>query len=339
MIKKLRVKDIPDIFAMQGSVAACDLHSNNPDYSYRDTLNELQSIYGFSVLGEGGFGVVLGNNQCAIKVIKNIKRCSELEKEKIIYQIIQSEKDKYHKLVAQVPKFNIYKQLNTYCQFNSERISSPLSGWGDPYEDDYGNGYVIGIDKSTNNYIFRDLHKSRDDYIIDRSLVYPIDKPGNLIHFYINDPDPDLKYVLENYQGKLYGQNTLEYTFGVDLVRKFAYWIGQLLSFIIFKCGILPFDVEVVIGAKSQTDRELIPFIYDFNECFLINDLPRNISQNVLVSTIAKSLYSKNGRNYFPNSKNKYYDNFVSGFTEDPESRDLAIYVLKEYNLLFNIYS
>jgi len=40
--------------------------------------------YGFDKIGEGGFGVVLGAKSCAIKLIKDIKRCEELEKERFI---------------------------------------------------------------------------------------------------------------------------------------------------------------------------------------------------------------------------------------------------------------
>lgn len=316
---------------MEGTIEDCTLRPQRSDYRYTDILYQYEK-YGFSTLGEGGFGVIVGHKGCAVKIVKDITRCNELNKEKRIYKIIESYP--HDNLVAKIPKFNIFREYNNFCLFNSQRISSPISGWGDPYDDEYGNGYIIG--SSGNKYIFRDLDPTKGTYEIDQSLVEGVERPGSLVHFYVNDPDINLKYILDNNQGKLFGRQILQDYFGDPQIRDFTYHIGRLLSFLIFTCGILPFDVEVVLAARSQSDREVVPFIYDFNECLVIDDLPQ-VSEETLIVAIVNSLYSKNGRNYFPNNTNKYYGEFADGFLADLDSDRLlmAKKVLDQYNNKF----
>ena len=61
---------------MEGDLNTCTLTSKK--YNYNQMIKELENHYGFDKIGEGGFGVVLGAKSCAIKVIKDIKRCEEL---------------------------------------------------------------------------------------------------------------------------------------------------------------------------------------------------------------------------------------------------------------------
>jgi len=45
---------------------------------------------------------------------------------------------------------------------------------------------------------------------MSKDKIYALDKPGSLIHFYINHFDSDLKEKLDNGQGMLLGRNHLE---------------------------------------------------------------------------------------------------------------------------------
>jgi hypothetical protein len=124
--------------------------------------------------------------------------------------------------------------------------------------------------------------------------------------------------------------NTLERVFGPDLVADFAYQIGQLLAFLVFVVHLVPVDVEVVIASVSQSDRRLVPFIYDFNESSLYSP-----DHDVPVSRIARAMHYKNGKNYFPNSSNPYFPDFVKGFLADSPP-DAARRILDAYNKLFS---
>jgi hypothetical protein len=153
---------------MEGQLNTCTLTSKNFDYT--EVKKELENKYGFEKIGEGGFGVVLGAKGCAIKIIKDIKRCDELVHEKNIYQRIQENKQENDKpLMGRIPKYNLFKQLSTYCQFNTERILSPLSEFDD-LNDKTRVGYVIGEEDDV--YIFKDLKEKRGIYNVAKSKVY-----------------------------------------------------------------------------------------------------------------------------------------------------------------------
>ena len=312
----------------KGTVGLCDLTPNSLNYNYDNTINDLENIYGFKYIGEGGFGVVLGNDNCVVKIIKDISRCTELEKEKQIYNIIETQRDT--NLIGKIPKFHIYNHLNTFCHFNTEKIYPALSGWGDINDDDYGSGYVIS--SNNNMYTFNDL--DGEIYGIKKDNVYSIDRPGNLIHFYINHFDMNLKEKLDNNQGYLFGLNNLTKYFSDENIKIFSYAVGQLLSFLIFKCGIAPIDIEVVIGSKDKNNREPTIFIYDFNECILIDN---TMNINSFCEYITQSLYLKNGKNYFPSLKNPYYTYFSKGFLDytDKSNKVIAECILNLYNSKF----
>jgi hypothetical protein len=313
---------------MQGEVSKCDLTPSNKKYDYDATIKELEGRYGFKNLGEGGFGVIVGNENCAIKIVKDISRCPEMNREKEIYNAIQGKINRGN-FLAKVPYFSLYAELNNFCHFNMERIFSPLSGWGDVYDDDdYGHGYALS--SQGDKYLFNDLSK-KELILIDKNKVYNIDLPGNLIHFYVNHFDPDTKVVLDNNQGILLGKNNLEKHFTVQKVKEYTREIGRLLSFLISSVNLIPTDIEIVLASRSNKDREVVPFIYDFNEASFI---PTNIKNDtkLLVTQIARSMHAKNGKHYFPNSKNPHYQDFRSGFIENYELGNL---ILEEYNKLF----
>jgi len=311
---------------MRGTVSKCDLTPSNKSYDYKSTVTSLEDKYGFKNLGEGGFGVVIGNENCAIKIVKDISRCPEMVKEKEIYTAIQQKLDSSN-FKSRIPHFSLYEELDDFCHFNIERIFSPLSGWGDIYDDDnYGHGYALT--RNDNAYVFNDIN-TKQLILIDKDKVFPIDRPGNLIHFYINHFDPNTKIKLDNNQGILMGRNYLEKYFTVQKIHEYIREIGKLLAFLISDVRLVPTDIEIVLGSKNKQDREVVPFIYDFNESSLI---PSNTNPNTMIGLVARAMYNKNGKNYFPNNKNPYYQSFKEGFIE---RFPMGSAILDEYNKLF----
>ncbi len=71
-----------------------------------------------------------------------------------------------------------------------------------------------------------------------------------IIHFYINHYDLNFKYKSDD-KGDMYGLNILVNTFG-DYVKELTFAMGQLLSFLILDCKILPFDIEVAVGCGED---------------------------------------------------------------------------------------
>ena len=163
---------------------------------------------------------------------------------------------------------------------------------------------------------------------INKKDIYSIDRPGNLIHFYLNHFDVNLKEKLDNDQGILCGKKILERLFTPEMIKIYTEAIGELLSFLIFDLKVIPNDIEIVLGTSSKEDRIVKPFIFDFNEC----DFYENINENTIYR-LAKSMYNKNGRSYFPNSKNSYYQYFLKGFSNKDINRSK---VLEIYNSFFN---
>ena len=315
---------------MQGTVKECNLSPTSTNYNYQGMLTDLQNKYGFENLGEGAFGSVLGNNICAIKVIKDVKRCAELSKEKEIYSIIEEHRDKLDTIKGKIPHFILFEELQDFCHFNMDRIYPPLSGYGDIYEDeDHGYGYVLN--SQDDRYLLNDIENGQQIWI-DQRKVYSIDRPGSLIHFYVNYYDPNLKEKLDKNQGILMGKNQLERNFGN--LAGFTHQIGQLLSFLVFVCHVAPFDVEVVIGSKGKNDRTLAPYFYDFNESEII---PKFSNLDTLYTYVAKSMFSKNGKFYFPNKNNPYYEHFRMGFAyfASPQNPGEVDEILNRYNAMF----
>src|SRR5438445_9658125 len=122
---------------MQGSLQNCNLTSTQ--YNYNQFANQLQDQYGFEQIGEGSMGLVLGASHCTIKLVKDIKRCHELEHEKQIYKEIENH-DKSH-LIGRIPQFNLYQELDTFCHFNMEKIYAPIVTIDDG--DKQRVGYII----------------------------------------------------------------------------------------------------------------------------------------------------------------------------------------------------
>lgn len=238
---------------------------NDTSYDYLETMNELINKYHFEKLSEGGFGVIVGNDSCVVKLVKDISRCSEMTKEQQIYQRIEDQRYHIQDFAGKIPKFHIFSKLKNFCHFNMERIFSPFSGFGDMMDDEekFGHGYVIS-DHKRNKYLFKAEHK--EPFEIDNDEVYLIGRHGKLAHFYVNcKVNPYERSSLDNNQGILMGQNTLENLFTPHNIQNYVYSIGQIMGFLIFQCNIVPTDVEVVIASRSKNDRTLCPYIYDKN--------------------------------------------------------------------------
>ncbi len=293
---------------MEGTVSACNLKSN---YSYQKFVNVLNDTYGFEKLSEGGFGVILGVKQCVIKLIKDIKRCQELKNEILFYQII--EKNWNNQLFGRVPHFNLFHELNDYCHFNAERLYSPLLEYDDGVK--VRVGYLLGDHFKFLKQKYLPIKVNKNLYVMPRR---------KLIHFYVNHYDLNLKYR-DDQKGDLYGLNALKEAFG-DHVKLFCFDVGQLLAFLILDCHILPFDIEVVV-ATTITDKTSRIYMFDFNECQL-----ENYSLNLMIKEAARSLYSKDGKFYFPNKNHVYYQEFIAGWKDGRDDTSIIDAILNEYN-------
>jgi hypothetical protein len=305
---------------MKGSLNTCTLTSDS--YDYNQMVNELKNKYAFESIGEGGFGVVLGSKDCAIKIVKDMKRCHELKKEKKFYEVIE---ETLNNTAGRIPKYNLYNELSTFCQFNIEKINSPLSEYD---ESEYKTrvGYVIG--ESNNKYLFRDMKSKNGTYLVNKDKVN-IKSYRRIIHFYVNHYDVNFKEQSEQ-RGTLYGLNQLILSFSEEIVQDFCFALGELVSYMILDCNFYPFDIESVVGTSS--DRICKLYIYDFNECQFIDD---KSSVNVVAMIAAKSLYNKDGKFMYPNSKHPYYKFFVDGLKNNRNNDDFIDDMLMHYNLLF----
>ena len=310
---------------MEGSVSNCNLTSSY--YDANKFINELQNKYGFEKIGEGGFGVVLGANSCTVKIVKDIKRCEELKYEKRIYQTI--EKTPHNHLLGRIPRFNLYHELTTYCHFNLEKIYAPISTFDDD-NDKQRVGYAIS--ETDDAYLFKDIKEKRGTYKVDKTLLHVL-LWRKIIHFYINHYDVNFKYKDEN-RGDIMGLNNLVNTFTQDNVVQYCEAIGQLVSFLILDCDVFPFDVEIVLGT-NENDRVPVIYMYDFNEATFI---PDNMNIDLVALTAAKSLYSKDGKHYYPNNKNPFYNHFYNGLIDNRSLENIHFIdaMLEHYNSYFN---
>lgn len=296
---------------MEGTISQCNLKST---YHYQKFKEELESKYGMEKIGEGGFGVILANKHCSIKLVKDINRCSELKKEMTIYNRLSSTEG----LIGRIPQFNLFHELTTYCHFNMERIYSPLSLYDDGIKEHVG--YVMAQQDA---YLFKNLKPKYGLTWVNKNNVFPMERRP-LVHFYINHYDHHLKEQQD--RGELWGKNVLKNHFG-DKVSEFSFAMGQLLSFVLLN-GVLPFDVEIVIGTNA-IDREITLYMLDFNECVLFNEWTP-----FTILAAAKSMYNKDGKFYFPNHSNEYYSQFVDGMLSRlPE--EIVNPILEEYNRLY----
>lgn len=307
---------------MEGNLNTCTLTSKT--YNYDEMINELKNHYGFDKIGEGGFGVVLGSKSCAIKLIKDIKRCEELEKEKAIYETIQLHKK--NTLLGRIPSYNLYDKLIDYCHFNTEKINAPLSEYD---ESEYKTrvGYVLK--EYDDKYIFKDMKIKRGSYVVDKNKV-TLKTNRKIIHFYVNHYDQNFKAQSDD-RGNIMGLNPLVTAFTELKVKEFCYALGQLIAFIIMDCNVYPFDVENVIGT-NEDDRTSTIYMYDFNESVFIDtdDL------KLIAMIAAKALFNKDGKHYYPNNKHVYYNYFVEGlkFNRDNHNGFIDL-MLDYYNKLF----
>lgn len=303
---------------MEGEVSLCTLKSS---YNYNKFINELTNKYGFEQIGEGGFGIILGVKSCVIKLIKDIKRCQELKGEIEVYNRIDLKwKDG---LLGNIPKFNLYNELNDYCHFNMERIYGPLLEYDD------GEKVKVGYLLDNNKFKFFNSKYGQKEVNINYLDNMPRRK---LIHFYINHYDVNFKYKSDE-RGDIYGLNMLVETFTENQIKIFTFAVGQLISFLILDCDILPFDIEVVIGT-TKNDKQSRIYMLDFNECLFITD---NMSTLLIASEAARSLYNKDGKFYFPNRNNLYYPYFVDGLKDQRNSKqiDFIDTILQQYNNMF----
>jgi hypothetical protein len=307
---------------MRGTVDNCTLTSDN--YNYNEMIHELKNKYAFDIIGEGGFGVVLGTKSCAIKIIKDLNRCDELKKEKLIYETIEKHPNN---MMGRIPKYNLYNELSTFCQFNIEKIESPLSEYD---ESEYKTrvGYVIG--EENNQYIFRDMKLKNGVYLVDKDKIQ-IKPYRRIIHFYVNHYDVNFKEQSEQ-RGTLYGLNQLILAFTEEKIQDFCFAMGELISYFILDCSIYPFDIECAIGTNN--DRICTLYIYDFNECEFIDG---KTDVNVVAMIAAKSLYNKDGKFMYPNYKHKYYSDFVDGLknNRDDSENEFINKMLAYYNQSF----
>lgn len=296
---------------MKGGVATCDITSN---YNYNTFVSQLEQKYGFEQIGEGGFGVILGVKQCVVKLVKDIKRCKELKNEIAFYNRIESKQRT--DLWGRVPKFSIYEELNEYCHFNIERIYSPLLEYDDGKKERVG--YLIGDE-------FKFLKTKYPNEIVDVNNLFYMPR-RKIIHFYINHYDLNFKYKSDD-KGDMYGLNILVNTFG-DYVKELTFAMGQLLSFLILDCKILPFDIEVAAGCGKDKISKI--YMFDFNECIFAD----NMSLDLMAKEAARSMYAKDGKHYFPNDKNLYYEDFKLGMLYEcnKEESEFIEVILDYYN-------
>lgn len=285
-------------------------------YNFDAAAHELQDE-GFEPIGQGGFGVIMARDACVVKLIKDVDRCDELDTERRVHQCM----DVPSHYGARVPQFEVIGHHNDYCHFNMERLLSPVSTWGDIYEDDedYGHGVVLRENKRGFEVV--------DGGVEWRRKVDPIERPGRLVHLYVNHYDPDLHVQLDNGQGVLMGPRALEQLlFNHHEVARLTYDVGQLLAYLIFECHVIPSDVEVVL-ATTHTDRVARAYIYDFNECSFWRHWSPAVAERV-----ARAMYAKNGKHYFPTADNPYWIPFARGFRSGPI--DQVSEVLSAYNRL-----
>lgn len=193
---------------------------------------------------------------------------------------------------------------------------SPLSGFGDIEDDDnYGHGYIVPIQNRTGDKLTMYDASGERSIVLKKEDVYPIDRPGSLIHFYINHYDPDLKEKLDNGQGYLMGINQLKRIFGKDTLLMYANEVGKLLGLLVCRFLIVPTDIEIVLATEGKEDRVVRPYVLDFNECRI---LPENslMSKDAMAILMRNALKAKNGKHYIPDKQNELHVSFWSGFVE-----------------------
>ncbi len=296
---------------MKGDISTCTISSN---YDYTKFVSELEHKYGFEQIGMGGFGIIMGVKNCVVKLIKNIKRCQELKNEIAFYERIESNWD--NQLLGRVPKFSIYEEFNDYCHFNTERIYSPLLEYDDGQKTKVG--YLIGD--------FKFLKTKYPNAKVNQEDLYYMPR-RKLIHFYINHYDKNYKEKSDD-RGEMYGLNILVNTFGDEYIKWLTFSMGQLLAFLIVNCQIYPFDIEVVVGCS--TDKQSRIYMLDFNECLFIDN---KMNIDVIAKEAARSMISKDGKHYFPNKNNIYYDDFKNGMisNRDEEETEFILNILIYY--------
>lgn len=325
---------------------------SNENFNILLVMDKLKIKYNFSELSEGSFAKIIGDSIHIVKLIKDIKRFNELIKEQEIYQRIYKNPKSY----CYFAKFPLYYSLDfikeneffinqeldcdltNSCYFKTQKILNPISYYGDIYDDESESGFGFVVTEKGNKVLMITNEGNKTSQkILNQEDVYAIDKPGNLIHFYINHFDTNLKEKLDNNQGILLGKSHLEKMFTQEMIHIYSQAIGELISFLIFELLVIPVDVEILLGTDSMTERVVIPYITDFNECDFYKKEENGITDNTLFR-IAKSLYNKNGRFYFPNQKNIYYESFAKGFLnsqKNQKNQEEKMKVLTLYNSFF----
>lgn len=296
----------------------CDIRATN---NLKTFINQLEN-YGFESIGEGGFGKVMSYKSCAIKILKDLKRCQELKHEMSIYKRIKERWTR--ELMGKIPTYNLFEQINNdYCHFNMQRIYAPLT--------EYDDGDKIHVGYYLDNQVFKNLKPKYGVMTVDATELQPMPR-RRIIHFYVNHFDRDFKYRSEE-RGDLYGMNALVNTFGEAYVKQYSFALGQVLSFLVLDCEILPFDVEIILGTIEH-DPKVTLYVLDYNEAQFID---ADWSLDIIASEIARSMYSKDGRHYYPNVNNKYYPDFVEGVLDGrtPQHIQFLNVVLNVYNLFF----
>ena len=105
-MKKAKVSEI-----LTGTVTECTIRPAMETYQFEEVAQELMETFQFEPLGQGGFGLILGGEDCVIKLIKDVQRCNELEQERRIYQIIDQKRQLLDTIEAKIPTLRIFSQL------------------------------------------------------------------------------------------------------------------------------------------------------------------------------------------------------------------------------------
>lgn len=306
-----------------GSARSCTISTSEALLSARAFEAELKER-GFEKIAEGAFGSILQKEDCVVKLIKDVKRCDELETERAVYFRIEETRtnerergdEEGFSSFFRFPRFNLFRRLSSFCHFNMEKVYPTLSTWEDAF------GVEMEISGETKFLACGVVREEMQDSFlmfeineqklikVPKKLVSVVDRPGALHHFYVNHIDPNLNEKLPNGQGVLLGSKTLVKLYGEANVRVFAFGLGLAVSHLIFRVHILPVDIEVVIAAKSREDRTPVLFVLDFNEAFPFSVFPEP-------ALVAKAMKKKNGKNYFPFPFSPLFECFAEGFLKE----------------------
>lgn len=288
-------------------------------------------------VSHGLYGVILVQGDHVLKAVKDHTWGKTAVRENQIYEKIEAiQDDLRRRFRARIPRFYPQRRLPSFCVI--ERIYSCLAGYGtltvsgggkSEREPDhgFGQGHVLG------QYGGEVMFKSEGQEVIgvDVDQVYRIGRPDRLIHLCLDCPWTEWDHETDD-RGVTFGKDRAIQVFGEDVIRDFINQVGAVLAFLIFTVHLIPTGVKVVIGSGSWDDLIACPWIFDFADCGFYDTLDENT-----VSTVARCMFHKGGRDRFPNEENDLYEPFHRGFLAGtpPDQQDLAQHILDEYNSHF----